>query len=402
MNLTLLLDLDDTLLVNDIEVFLPSYLQALSQKLVGYAVPEELIANLLSATRRMIENRRPDCTLKQVFDAAFYPSLHLDPIDLQDEIEGFYTQIFPTLRGLTHQSPEAIRLVEQALERGYHLAVTTNPLFPRTAIEQRLTWAGLSPEEVPFELITSYESFHFTKPSAAFYAEVLGRLGWPDGPVLSIGDDLINDIAASRELGIPAFWINTKGVPDPEGLLAPTASGLMSDVLPWLDNQPEEALQPDYTSPTAMLAILRSTPAALHALCQDLTEKAWNTRTLPEEWCPTEILCHLRDVDQEVNLPRIRKLLEEDNPFLPGKDTDPWAKERKYICQNGPEALAQFTRARLELLDRLESMPPDGWQYTARHAIFGPTLLSELVGIIAAHDRLHIQQLLQDLKNTTG
>jgi hypothetical protein len=30
---------------------------------------------------------------------------------------------------------------------------------------------------------------------------------------------------------------------------------------------------------------------------------------------------------------------------------------------------------------------------TARHAIFGPTHLKELVGINAGHDRLHLQQV---------
>jgi hypothetical protein len=37
----------------------------------------------------------------------------------------------------------------------------------------------------------------------------------------------------------------------------------------------------------------------------------------------------------------------------------------------------------------------------ARHAIFGPTHLSELVNIIAGHDILHVQQVyaaLQSLK----
>ena len=36
----------------------------------------------------------------------------------------------------------------------------------------------------------------------------------------------------------------------------------------------------------------------------------------------TEIACHLRDVDLEVNLPRVQAVLETDNPFIAGAVTD--------------------------------------------------------------------------------
>ena len=113
-------------------------------------------------------------------------------------------------------------------------------------------------------------------------------------------------------------------------------------------------------------------------------------------------VCHLRDVDQEVNLARIRRVLQENDPFLSGKDTDPWADERNYICQDGPQALHEFTAARLKLLDLLEAASPQDWERTARHAILGPTPLQELVGIIAEHDRLHIRQVTQDLFPNTN
>jgi hypothetical protein len=41
----------------------------------------------------------------------------------------------------------------------------------------------------------------------------------------------------------------------------------------------------------------------------------------------------------------------------------------------------------------LEDLPQEGWNLHARHAIFGPTNLKELVNIIAGHDILHVQQV---------
>jgi hypothetical protein len=150
-----------------------------------------------------------------------------------------------------------------------------------------------------------------------------------------------------------------------------------------------------------MLAVLRSTPAVLDTLGRDLPSEAWTKRPEPGEWSLTEILCHLRDVEIEVNLPRVQLLLEQNNPFLPGKDTDPWAVQRHYVRQDGIQALHKFTTARLELLDLLEAVQPEDWNRPARHAIFGPTWLAELVRINAGHDRLHVRQVEGALSATS-
>ena len=397
MSQTLLIDLDDTLLSNPLDSFLPAYLQALSSHLAPYADPQRLIEKLLSSTRKMVLNRRPDCTLKHVFDDAFYPSLGLHRDEIQKAIDDFYAQVFPTLKNLTRPRPQAIRLVEAALSRGLQIAIATNPLFPRTAIEQRLEWAGLPASQYPFSLIASYETFHFAKPHPSFFAEVLARLGWPEGPVIAVGNDLLNDIEPAQKLGLPSFWVSPEGTTLPPKGPAPTARGDLDALLSWLESTPEESLLPDYDEPEAMLAVLRSSPAALSSLVEPLPLEMWARRPEPDEWSLTEILCHLRDVENEVNLPRLRRLLEESNPFLAGKDTDPWAEERAYIRQNGPQALQRFTGVRMDLLDLLDGLAPDGWQRTARHAIFGPTRLSELVSINAGHDRLHVQQAVQVL-----
>jgi HAD superfamily hydrolase (TIGR01549 family) len=401
VSLTLLLDLDDTLLQNNIDSFLPHYLDAFSKEAADYVDPDRFVQMLLAGTQQMVKNRRPDCTLREVFDAAFFPALGVNPGKFQSLADDFYSRIFPKLHDLTSSRPEAVELVETAKTRGYRVVIATNPLFPMTAILQRLEWAKLPIERYEFDLITSYETFHFVKPEPSYYAEIMARLGWPSGEVLSVGDDLGRDITASRRLGLPAFWLTRDGVPFPDNQDAPTSSGNLADVLPWLDNTPAEKLKPDYTSPSAMLAILRSTPAALDSLCRHLSEWSWKTRPQPDEWCITEILCHLRDVDQGVNMPRVRKVLENDNPFLPGEDTDRWAEERKYFLQDGLEALKQFTAIRLKLLDILEAILADSWKRSARHAIFGPTDLAELVGIVAGHDRLHIQQVHQVLSTIT-
>jgi FMN phosphatase YigB (HAD superfamily) len=344
----------------------------------------------------MVENPSPDQTLEEKFDAAFYPPLGLVRQEVQEIIDAFYAEDFPKLRGLTQFRPEAVRVVHTLLERGDQAAVATNPLFPRTAILQRLSWAGLPVDKVPFALVPSYETFHFAKPNPAYYAEFLAQLGWPKIPVIMVGNDIELDIGAARQLGLSVFWMNRDGGSTWNGQGELPPHGELSDLIPWMDTSSTEPLPTNFTTPKALLAVLQSTPAALQTLCRKKGADL-GKRPSADEWSPSEVLCHLRDVDAEVNLPRLRKVINEPNPFLPGQDTDPWAVTRQYCEQDGLKALADFTQARLQVLRLLAELPQESWELRARHAIFGPTNLRELVNIIAGHDILHVQQIYKTL-----
>jgi hypothetical protein len=232
-----------------------------------------------------------------------------------------------------------------------------------------------------------------------------------------VGNDPANDIEAARRAGLPAYQITANQGDTLNGPHGPIGSGWLDGFFPWLDSLSPAALEPDFTAPEAILKILRSTPAALYGLTgsislqqpgqqawlppaafpPSLSPAAWTTRPAEGAWSITEIVCHLRDVDGEVNLPRIRNILQVKNPFLMGMNTDLWAEERHYIRQDGREALYQFTQHRLELLAILEKFSSEDWKRPARHAIFGPSQLQELIGIIAGHDRLHVRQVRENL-----
>jgi FMN phosphatase YigB (HAD superfamily) len=391
VTLTLLIDLDDTLLSNNMDLFIPAYLGALGKQLAPFTDPQKLSSVMMAATENMFRNNRPDRTLKEAFDPDFYPRLGITEDQVREPIEHFYREIFPTLHTVAKSRPEAEIFIKAATQRGWQIAIATNPLFPQMAILHRLSWAGIPAKEYPFAIVPSYETFHFAKPNPAYFAELLGRFGWPRGPVIMIGNDPEHDIHAAQLMGLPTFWISN-GQPYPEDLLTPSASGSLDDVIPWLDATPEEQLTPDYGSPSAITAIMSGIPAAFLALVAELSPEAWKKRADANEWSLTEVACHLRDVEQEINLPRLQKILEESHPFIPGIDSDVWAQERNYQAQDGPAALHDFVSARMETLKLLASLSPTAWQKPAQHAIFGPTDLHEIVSFIAGHDRLHIRQ----------
>ncbi len=388
----LLFDLDNTLLDNDINFFLGAYLKALGKHLSSRIAPEKMIPLLLAGTDKMIKKEMPAQTLEETFDQAFYPAMGIPKEELAEEIRYFYAEIFPSLKALTHIRPEAIQIIDFAFQNDYPVVIATNPVFPRRAILHRLEWADLSADKYPYQLVTSYETFHFAKPNPAYYAEILAQLGWPERRALMIGNSLEDDILPASQIGIPGFLLTDQPVSMPAGMHPYSGQGSLEDILPWIKETGErEAGQVPIAAP-ALLAILKSTTAALETLSSTLDEHAWKKKPAADEWCLAEIAAHLRDVDREVNLPRLEKVCQEDNPFLPGVDTDPWANERQYFLENGPSARLEFLMVRTKLLELVSALSEVGWQRPARHAIFGPTNVNELVNIITTHDQLHVRQ----------
>jgi FMN phosphatase YigB (HAD superfamily) len=394
MSLTLLLDLDDTLLDTNLATFVPAYFQALSVKLSDRVASDRLVRALIQGMAAMMASEDPTRTLQDVFESGFYDQLGVQREDLAEAIEEFYDQSFPLLALLTRQRTDAASLIEWARRCGIRVAIATDPLFPRKATLHRIRWAGIDPEHI--ELISTFEQFHFSKTHPAYYAEVLGRLGWPEGPILMVGNDLERDLLPAHRLGLATYWI------DPDPTSAPgfeQGRGKLAELRPWLESVNLSTLEPAFKSVEAILAIMSSTPAVLHSMTYSLADEQWRHEPTREDWALNEIVCHLRDTEREIHQVQIQLLLERKGAFIPRPDTGIWANEREYWNVHGPSVLAEFTNARLELIRILKEQNDAMWSRKARHAIFGPTDFREVVSFITDHDRLHIQQAWKTLRS---
>ena len=393
MSLTLLFDLDDTLLDTNMDAFIPAYFQALSKHLFGRVSPDVMLRALMHGTNLMNESYDPTRTLQEIFESDFYPALGITKQELVEVIDDFYDNIFPTIGGHTRQRPDAAPLIEWALSQGFRIAIATDPLFPRKATWHRVRWAGLDPEKL--ELISTFENFHFTKTHPAYYAEVLGQLGWPEGPVLMVGNDVNRDLLAANRLGLKTYFIDGESASSP-GFEA--GRGKLADLRPWLESVNLSTLEPSYKSPEAILAIMASTPAVLQSLTLLLNEAQWGHEPARDDWALNEIICHLRDTEREIHQLQLNLMLEREDSFIPRPDTSVWANEREYLSEKGPVALAEFATARLENIGKLKNLGAEIWSRRARHAIFGPTNFLEVTSFLADHDRMHIQQAWKTLK----
>lgn len=397
MSLTLLFDLDDTLLDTNIESFVPAYFQALSEHLAPRVPADVMLPALISASKLMLESEDPSRTLQCVFEREFYDKIGIPKNDLVELFEDFYDNIFPRIESRTSRRPDAVPLIDWASSQGYRLAIATDPLFPRKATQHRLRWAGFDPYQ--FDLVSSFENFHFSKTHYAYYAEMLGQLGWHDGPVLMVGDDVGRDILPAHRLGLKTYLMDGDSASSP-GI--ETGRGKLADLRPWIESTDPAALEPSFKSPEAILAILQSTPAVLRSLTRSMTGQQWRLEPSRDDWAMNEIICHLRDTEREIHHVQLRLMLEREGAFIPRPDTSVWASERDYLQVDGASALREYTMARIETISLLKGMDDAIWSRKARHTIFGPTDFLEACGFMADHDRMHVQQAWKTLKNLEG
>jgi HAD superfamily hydrolase (TIGR01549 family) len=203
----LFLDLDDTLLINDMDSFAPPYFQALVAKVQRWCSAKVFLEALDAGTRAMWHNNGKNGSNAAVFAREFYPRLGRRPEEIQPLLEDFYTHEFESLQAFTAVDPEARPLVELAKQRGYQLAVTTQPIFPLTAILARLRWADVSAEEFRYDFIASYETMSACKPSPRYFSFVLEHLGRAPAECLMVGDSPDADMGAGKQ-GIKTYWID--------------------------------------------------------------------------------------------------------------------------------------------------------------------------------------------------
>jgi hypothetical protein len=221
-------------------------------------------------------------------------------------------------------------------------------------------------------------------------------MGWPDEPVLMVGNDLERDIQPAQKLGLATFHVDGESASSsgPEA----GARGTLTDLRRWLESADVKSLLPNFNSVDSILAVTMSTPAVLNGLLSKVTSEQWERKSSTDAWTLTELVCHLRDTEREIHHMQLKLFTEQDEPFIPRPDTGVWASQRDYLHENGATVLAEFNTARQTTMAALKNISPDDWKRKARHAIFGPTTFQEVVGFIAEHDRLHIQQVWSILK----
>ena len=201
---TIMFDLDGTLLPMDQDMFVAAYVKGLTATAAphGYE-PQTFSKAVFAGTVAMVKNdgtRTNEEAFWNTIVCAFGEKAKQD----YHIFDKFYLTDFQKIKDVCGFAPKAAELLRFIKEKGYRVALATNPLFPKVATESRICWAGLKPED--FEIYTTFENYHYCKPNLNYYREVLDKLHISPEECLMVGNDVNEDMIA-EQLGIKVFLL---------------------------------------------------------------------------------------------------------------------------------------------------------------------------------------------------
>lgn len=204
MTKAILFDLDGTLLPMDTDQFVKDYIKVLAPIVAKYIDPETFVKALWKGTHAMIADVDPAKTNEEIFEKAFLFASKADKDVVWPLFDHFYEHTFPQLSHLSQPTPLAKKVVEEAVDQGYRVAIATNPVFPKSAIEHRIKWAGIN--HIQFEVVTIYEECYFTKPHVQYYEAICQCLKLQPEECIMVGNDAQEDMSASQ-IGMKTFLV---------------------------------------------------------------------------------------------------------------------------------------------------------------------------------------------------
>ena len=197
---TVLFDLDGTLLPLDQKKFTEECFNQMHKKLAprGYSM-DDLYDCMKAMTSNDGTKTNKQALLARVFEIRgekFEREQHL--------FDEFYADNFDIIKNVCGFNSRANEVVKKLKEKGYVVAIATNPLFPRVATEKRIKWAGL--DVTDFDLVSTYEEFHYSKPDVRFYEEFVQKLNIKPEECLMVGNDAVEDMIAEK-IGMKVFLL---------------------------------------------------------------------------------------------------------------------------------------------------------------------------------------------------
>jgi DinB superfamily len=157
-------------------------------------------------------------------------------------------------------------------------------------------------------------------------------------------------------------------------------------------HDPVATVEPAAAMLAAKIELMRQTAGALATAIRDVPVEVLGRRPAAEAWAATEILCHLRDVE-EFYVGRVQLILTNEDPVLPLLEPDRWVRDRQYIRNEPHEALATFRVRREETVGMLCGLTAEQWLRAGRHERRGTLTIGRIVGGWPKHDAEHLAQL---------
>ncbi len=201
----ILFDLDGTLMPTTNEDFEKVYLHTLGEALSEHIEPKALLTSMWKALEVMVLDQS-DKTNETVFFDSFGELVGEDVIKkIEPLFEKYYLNEFEILKTVLDDNTEMVKTIEKLKAKGYRLVIATNPMFPEVAVRQRVVFSGFNPDD--FDFMSNFSIHTKTKPSIAYYKEVLKHNNLDPKDCLMVGNDMEEDMVV-KALGMDAWLID--------------------------------------------------------------------------------------------------------------------------------------------------------------------------------------------------
>ncbi len=144
------------------------------------------------------------------------------------------------------------------------------------------------------------------------------------------------------------------------------------------------------------LDVMEELEGAVREMVAGVTEAKLRVAEAPGKWSLLQVVGHLVDTEIVYGY-RVRLVLAEDEPRVPGYDQDRWAGawERRAAAGTAPMEellgdLGTLRRMNLRLYRGLEAADMERW---GEHAERGAESVQKMLRLLAAHDLVHRRQL---------
>jgi hypothetical protein len=150
----------------------------------------------------------------------------------------------------------------------------------------------------------------------------------------------------------------------------------------------------DFPSVTFLGALktLREMPLIVRQAVAGASPEELRERISPDSFCLLEHACHLRDLEREGYLVRLRRMLSENDPRLSAFEGEAIARTRNYLEQNALEAEREFALARTEFL-LLAGALQDGDMRRTGQFMGRQITVCDLLAMMVEHDREHREEI---------
>jgi uncharacterized damage-inducible protein DinB len=139
-----------------------------------------------------------------------------------------------------------------------------------------------------------------------------------------------------------------------------------------------------------LIASLQATVPDLIRNLRAVDEAAARWAPAPDAWSMLDVVAHLGYIEP-LYLARLRRIVEQDNPFEPYLHPDRGAHD---LARSLNELLQQFILRRAETVVFLQKLEQRDWARPVTHETMGPGRLRDHVQMLVEHDSDHLGQII--------